>query len=96
MNAMSIEAMKQALEYVHQQGWSEERDSTIDALKAAIADVEKTEPVAWRYRTRPDWQDAWTPWMYCTKGRFEDYKKTPKLHDWYFEAQEIYTLKEPT
>jgi len=46
---MSIEAMKQALEALEQDN-PLGRSATITALRTAIADTEKQEPVAWMYK----------------------------------------------
>ncbi len=48
---MSIEAMKQALEALEFIGDAAGRNA-ITALRAAIAQAEKQEPVAWGYRNR--------------------------------------------
>ena len=47
---MSIEAMKQALEALEYPGpsWPESRERAAQALRAAIEQAEKQEPVAWR------------------------------------------------
>ena len=66
-----------------------------DALRASFAKsllAEQGEPVAWQYRTRPDWEKDWQQgWMYCSKGAFEDYTRAPLLHDWHYEVRELFT-----
>lgn len=62
---MSIEAMKQALEALEYPGpsWPESRERAAQALRAAIAEAEKQEPVACiidgdlYYHHEIDWED---------------------------------------
>ena len=61
----------------------------IDELRAALKQVE---PVAWQYRTRPDWEKDWQQsWMYCSKETFKDYTRAPLIHDWHYEVRELFT-----
>ena len=70
---MNIEAMKQALEALEYPGpsWPESRERAAQALRAAIEQAEKQEPVAWIWKdgtvtTDPDQADGtWTP-LYTT------------------------------
>ena len=50
------------------------------------------EPVAWQSRMRPDWEEnGWTPWKDCPKEQADNFWKTPRLHDWVYEARALYT-----
>jgi hypothetical protein len=51
------------------------------------------EPVEYQMRMRPTWVNPhlWSDWEKCSKGSFDDYTKTPKLHDWEYEVRELYT-----
>ena len=48
------------------------------------------EPVAWQYRTKPNWIEEWNDWENCSKGTYEDYKRFPIMHDWVYETRELY------
>jgi hypothetical protein len=74
---MSIEAMKQALEaleYEASRGNDDAYRIQREALRTAIAEAEKQEPVAWMFtdvegteffENREDWGGKWTP-LYTT------------------------------
>lgn len=57
--------------------------------KAALA--EPSEPVAWRYKTKADWNANWSNWVPCSKEQYDDYVKVSKLHDWVYDAQALFT-----
>jgi hypothetical protein len=59
---MSIEAMKQALEALEYPGpsWPEGREKAAQALRTAIEEAEKQEPVAWRFVTRSGIGAKWS------------------------------------
>ena len=52
-----------------------------------------SEPVEYQMRMRPAWVNPhlWSDWEKCSKGSFDDYTKTPKLHDWEYEVRTLYT-----
>jgi len=57
-----------------------------------------SEPVEYQYRMRPEWRissNDWSAWEFCTKGIFEDYKKTPFLNSWHYEVRELYATPQP-
>jgi hypothetical protein len=65
-DAMSIEAMKQALEVLtdkgqlHPDDYKEKKNEAITALRTAIAEVEKQEPVhQWQQKHSPYWYDGY-------------------------------------
>ena len=51
-----------------------------------------SEPVEYQMRMRPTWEiTSWSDWKKCSRDSFDDYTKTPKLHDWEYEVRELYT-----
>lgn len=51
-----------------------------------------SEPVEYQMRMRPTWEvTSWSDWKKCSRDSFDDYIKTPKLHDWEYEVRELYT-----
>lgn len=56
-----------------------------------------SEPVEYQMRMRPVWVNPhlWSDWEKCSKGSFDDYTKTPKLHDWEYEVRELYATPKP-
>ena len=60
----------------------------VKRLEEAIA--EPSEPVAWRYRTKADWNANWSNWVPCSKEQYEDYVKVSKLHGWVYDAQALF------
>lgn len=58
--------------------------------KELLAQPEE-EPVAWQYRTRPEWKEQWSIWGDCTKETYEDYSRAPLLHTWVYETRKLYT-----
>lgn len=61
----------------------------VKRLEEALA--EPSEPVAWRYRTKADWNANWSNWVPCSKEQYEDYVKVSKLHGWVYDAQALFT-----
>ena len=50
------------------------------------------EPVEYQMRTRPTWEvTSFSDWKKCSRDAFDDYTKTPKLHDWDYEVRKLYT-----
>ena len=49
------------------------------------------EPVAYQYRMKPEWHDAWVKWQPCDKANFDDYVKAPVVNGWQFDARALYT-----
>ena len=50
-----------------------------------------SEPVEYQMRMRPTWEiTSWSDWKKCSRDSFDDYTKTPKLHDWEYEVRELY------
>lgn len=63
-----------------------------DAAAAPVA--EQIEPVEYQFRMRPTWRDegeGWQEWTKCRREVYEDYAKTPLLHDWQYEVRKLYT-----
>lgn len=51
-----------------------------------------SEPVEYQMRMRPTWEvTSWSDWKKCSRDSFDDYTKTPKLHDWEYEVRTLYT-----
>jgi len=77
---MTIEAMKQALEFVEQNTYGgDDAANLITALRAAIEQAEKHEPVAWMH---PDWPDGYSGFQspvttYMTNGWIPLYTTPP-------------------
>jgi hypothetical protein len=64
---------------------------TVETLRARLSAPEPA-PVAWQSRMRPDWEEnGWTQWKDCTKEQADNFWKTPRLHDWVYEARALYT-----
>ena len=43
-------------------------------------------------RMRPTWEvTSWSDWKKCSRDSYDDYTKTPKLHDWEYEVRRLYT-----
>lgn len=61
-----------------------------DALAAKLAELDGQEPVQYEVRTRPDWGGEWYPWERCSKEQADDYRKSPRLHDWRYEVRELF------
>ena len=60
--------------------------------ETAIAHSRKdAEPVAYQYRMKPEWHDAWVKWQPCDKANFDDYIKAPVVNGWQFDARALYT-----
>ena len=60
--------------------------------ETAIAHSRKdAEPVAYQYRMKPEWHDAWVKWQPCDKANFDDYVKAPVVNRWQFDARALYT-----
>ena len=58
----------------------------------AVAHSRKdAEPVAYQYRMKPEWHDAWVKWQPCDKANFDDYVKAPVVNGWQFEARALFT-----
>jgi hypothetical protein len=67
-------------------------DRSSDFIYSQPKQEPEQEPVAWQYRTKPNWQDGfWSGWEDCSKESYEDYKSQPNLHDWVYEARKLYT-----
>ena len=49
------------------------------------------EPVAYQYRMKPEWHDAWVKWQPCDKANFDDYVKAPVVNGWQFDARALFT-----
>ena len=49
------------------------------------------EPVAYQYRMKPEWHDAWVKWQPCDKANFDDYVKAPVINGWQFDARALFT-----
>jgi len=55
-----------------------------------------SEPVEYQMRMRPTWEvTSWSDWKKCSRDSFDDYTKTPKLHDWEYEVRSLYTTPQP-
>jgi len=66
-------------------------DNLVKMLRARLSAPEP-EPVAWQSRMRPDWEEnGWTQWKDCPKEQADNFWKTPRLHDWVYEARALYT-----
>ena len=66
-------------------------DKAITAIKEALAQPEQ-EPVEYQMRMRPTWEvTSFSDWKKCSRDAFDDYTKTPKLHDWEYEVRKLYT-----
>ena len=60
--------------------------------REALAQTEQ-EPAEYQMRMRPTWEvSSWGDWKKCSRDAFEDYTKTPKLHDWEYEVRKLYTI----
>ncbi len=58
----------------------------------AVAHSRKdAEPVAYQYRMKPEWHDAWVKWQPCDKANFDDYVKAPVINGWQFDARALFT-----
>ena len=58
----------------------------------AVAHSRKdAEPVAYQYRMKPEWHDAWVKWQPCDKANFDDYVKAPVVNGWQFDARALFT-----
>lgn len=58
----------------------------------AVAHSRKdAEPVAYQYRMKPEWHDAWAKWQPCDKANFDDYVKAPVVNGWQFDARALFT-----
>ena len=58
----------------------------------AVAHSRKdAEPVAYQYRMKPEWHDAWVKWQPCEKANFDDYVKAPVVNGWQFDARALFT-----
>jgi len=55
------------------------------------------ESVEYQMRMRPIWlgDTSWSDWEKCSRDSFNDYIKTPKLHDWEYEVRELYATPQP-
>ncbi len=62
-----------------------------DALKAELEKIKNQKPVAWRYRTKADWNSVWSNWMPCSKDQYNDYVKASKVHNWTYDVEALYT-----
>ncbi len=74
-------------------GWTHS-DLTVTAAETLRAKLSapEPEPVAWQSRMRPDWEEnGWTQWKDCPKEQADNFWKTPRLHDWVYEARALYT-----
>jgi hypothetical protein len=60
---------------------------------AGLKGIDMSEPVEYQMRMRPTWANPhlWSDWEKCSKSSFDDYTKTPKLHDWEYEVRTLYT-----
>ena len=57
----------------------------------AVAHSRKdAEPVAYQYRMKPEWHDAWVKWQPCDKANFDDYVKAPVVNGWQFDARALF------
>jgi len=57
----------------------------------AVAHSRKdAEPVAYQYRMKPEWHDAWVKWQPCEKANFDDYVKAPVVNGWQFDARALF------
>ena len=75
--------------YIVGKGW--QCDVTLpEEGKKLYKSPPKPEPVAWQVRSRPDWAMEWGEWMFCTEASYEDFKKHPVLHDWWYDVRELY------
>lgn len=56
-----------------------------------------SEPVEYQMRMRPIWRGvtSWSAWEKCSRDSFNDYTKTPKLHDWEYEVRKLYATPQP-
>lgn len=51
-----------------------------------------SEPVEYQMRMRPTWEStSFSDWKKCSRDDFDDYTKTPKLHEWEYEVRKLYT-----
>ena len=69
-----------------------------ERILALIAENERlahsrkdAEPVAYQYRMKPEWHDAWVKWQPCDKANFDDYVKAPVVNGWQFDARALFT-----
>ena len=63
-----------------------------NVAKLAVAHSRKdAEPVAWQFRMKPEWHDAWVKWQPCEKTNFDDYVKAPVVNGWQFDARALFT-----
>lgn len=71
----------------------------LDLSKALEAEqAQAVEPAIYQSRMRPTWLDegiGWTPWECCSKDSFENYTKTPNIHDWQYDARALFTHPAP-
>lgn len=46
----------------------------------------------YQFRTRATWHpdNKWSEWKECTQGSYNDYIKTPLLHDWAYETRKLF------
>ena len=70
--------------------------ATPQRILALIAENEAhsrkdAEPVAYQYRMKPEWHDAWVKWQPCDKANFDDYVKAPVINGWQFDARALFT-----
>ena len=67
-------------------------DALVRLCNLAVAHSRKAaEPVAYQYRMKPEWHDAWVKWQPCEKANFDDYVKAPVVNGWQFDARALYT-----
>lgn len=67
--------------------------ANLSAVLAELSvDAAAGELVEYQYRMRGDWQtdEQWGEWTKTTKGSYEDYKRTPRNHNWVYEVRELY------
>ncbi len=93
MITLTREEAQQVLKVLEYPGpsWPESRTELAVVLRYKLSAPEP-EPVAWQSRMRPDWEEnGWTQWKDCPKEQADNFCKTPRLHDWVYEARALYT-----